>query len=247
VLLVVFVLVERRASEPVLPTWVFSRRLLLSTSLVGLGVGAIVIGLSAYVPTYLEGAVDAPPLVAGLALAALTLGWPIAASVSGRFYLRIGFRNTVLVGLAFAIVGSLSLAVFSHDPSIAIVAVSCFVIGLGMGLIAVPSLIAAQSSVQWGQRGVVTGANLFARSIGSAVGVAIFGAVANSLFASVGRSQGEVAAVVDSSGAVFIAVAIVVLGTAVAALAMPRTPVGVAAASGSPADSGALRADPIAE
>jgi EmrB/QacA subfamily drug resistance transporter len=268
-MLVAFVLVERRASEPVLPTWVFSRRLLLSTSLVGLGVGAIVIGLSAYVPTYLEGSIGAPPLVAGLTLAALTLGWPIAASFSGRFYLRIGFKNTVLVGLGFAILGSLSLAVFSLHPSIAIVAVSCFVLGLGMGLIAVPSLVAAQSSVEWNQRGVVTGANLFSRSIGSAVGVAIFGAVANSLVASVQPLHGAVAAVVDSSSAVFIAVAIVVVATAVAALAMPPTPAGVAvggaaagaaaperradvvddAADGTTTDaaSGLGRADPVTE
>jgi MFS family permease len=230
-LLVAFVLVERRAAEPVLPTWVFSRRLLLSTSLVGLGVGAVVVGLSAYVPTYLEGAIGAPPLVAGLALAALTLGWPLAASFSGRFYLRIGFKNTVLVGLVFAILGSVSLATFADDPSVAIVAVSCFVIGLGMGLIAVPSLVAAQSSVEWNQRGVVTGANLFSRSIGSAVGVAIFGAIANAVIArSAGAPSGTV---VHSSAAVFIAVAVAVVATVGAALSMPRTPgVGVGVPTG---------------
>lgn len=59
------------------------------------------------------------------------------------------------------------------------VAVCCVLVGLGMGLIASPSLIAAQSSVEWSERGVVTGANAFARAIGSAVGVAVFGALAN--------------------------------------------------------------------
>jgi EmrB/QacA subfamily drug resistance transporter len=228
-LLVAFLFVETRAAEPILPLWVFSRRLLASTSLVGLGVGAITIGLSAYVPTYLEGSLGSPPIVAGLALAALTLGWPLSASQAGRFYLRIGFRNTALIGLAFAIVGSLSLAFFAHDPSIAIVAVSCFVIGLGMGLIAVPTLIAAQSSVGWDQRGVVTGANLFSRSIGSAVGVAIFGAIANALIVSSGQSPSTPSVVVSSSTAVFVAVAIVVLATVIAALAMPRSRVEAAA------------------
>jgi EmrB/QacA subfamily drug resistance transporter len=218
-----FVVVERRAFEPILPLWVFSRRLLSSTSLVSLGVGAIVIGLSAYVPTYLEGSLGSPPIVAGLALAALTLGWPLSASQAGRFYLRIGFRNTALIGLAFAIVGSLSLAFFAHAPSLAIVAVSCFVIGIGMGLVAVPTLIAAQSSVGWEERGVVTGANLFFRSIGSAVGVAIFGAIANGLVVSSGESPSTVSVVVSSSTAVFVAVAIVVLATVIGALAMPRS------------------------
>ncbi|MCU1551695.1 MAG: putative integral rane transport protein [Glaciihabitans sp.] len=225
-LLVAFVFVEKRAREPVLPLWVFSRRLLLSTSLVGLGIGAIVIGLSAYVPTYLEGSLGVPPIVAGLALAALTIGWPLAASFSGHFYLRIGFRNTVLIGLAAAIAGSLTLALTANAPSVAVVAASCFVLGVGMGFIAVPSLIAAQSSVEWNQRGVVTGANLFSRSIGSAVGVAIFGAVANGIIASSGLARTNVGVVVTSSAAVFIAVAIVVLATVVAALFMPRTRAG---------------------
>ena len=72
VLFVAFVFVERRAAEPVLPLWVLSRRLLLTTGLIALGVGAILIGLTSYVPTYLQGSIAAPPLVAGLALAALT-------------------------------------------------------------------------------------------------------------------------------------------------------------------------------
>jgi EmrB/QacA subfamily drug resistance transporter len=221
---VAFVLVEKRAAEPILPLWVFSRRLLASTSLVSLGVGAIVIGLSAYVPTYLEGSLGSPPLVAGLALAALTLGWPLSASQAGRFYLRIGFRNTALIGLALAIIGSVSLALFAGSPSLAVVAITCFIIGLGMGLIAVPTLIAAQSSVGWDQRAVVTGANLFFRSLGSAVGVAIFGAIANGLStSSTGSISTSDRAVIQSSTAVFLAVAIVVVGTVIAALAMPRS------------------------
>ncbi|MDZ4046016.1 MAG: MFS transporter, partial [Rhodoglobus sp.] len=78
-LLVAFVLVERRASEPILPLWVFTRPLLLTTTIVSLGVGALIIGLTSYVPTYLEGSLGVMPLIAGLALAALTLGWPMSA------------------------------------------------------------------------------------------------------------------------------------------------------------------------
>jgi MFS family permease len=225
-LLLAFVFVEKHAAEPVLPLWVFSRRLLVSTALVGLGVGAIVIGLSAYVPTYLQGSLGVAPIVAGLALAVLTIGWPLSAALSGRFYLRIGFRNTVLMGLVFAILGSLLLAGTANSPSIVIVAVSCFVIGLGMGFVAVPSLVAAQSSVEWEQRGVVTGAQLFARSIGSAVGVAIFGAIANSIIASSGKPATSIPVVISSSAAVFFAVAVVVVATVLAALWMPRSRVG---------------------
>ena len=221
-LLVAFVLVERKAAEPILPLWVFSRRLLVTTTLVSLGVGAVLIGLTSYVPTYLEGTIHVEPIIAGLAVAALTIGWPIAASLSGRFYLRIGFRNTALLGTAIAIVGAVVLALTASHPSVLFVAVSCFIVGLGMGLIATPTLIAAQSSVAWNERGVVTGTNLFARSIGSSVGVAVFGAIANSIIAaSVGGEQ-DPATVQAASQAVFVAVAVVAVLTIVAGLAMPH-------------------------
>ena len=224
-LLVTFIFVESRVSEPILPLWVFSRRLLLSTTLVGLGIGAILIGLTSYVPTYLEGSVDAPPLVAGLALGALTIGWPIAAAISGRFYLRIGFKSTGLIGISLVVIGALILALFAATPSIAIVAIACFIVGLGMGLVAVPTLIAAQSSVGWDERGVVTGTNLFARSIGSAMGVAIFGAIANSIFGPMDASDLSPATITAGSAAVFLAVLVIAVATVAATVAMPRTPV----------------------
>jgi MFS family permease len=226
VLLVAFVLVERRAAEPILPMWVFSRRLLCATTIVAFGVGAILMGLTSYVPTYLEGSLHVRPLVAGLALAALTLGWPATAAIAGRLYLRWGFKNTAIAGVVLVIAGATALAVTAHRPNVAAVAVACFVIGGGMGLLAVPTLIAAQSSVEWEERGVVTGNNMFARSLGSAVGVAIFGAIANSIFGPGDiRSIGS-AAIQSGAGAVFIGVLIVAVATALAVAAMPRTPVG---------------------
>ncbi|MDY7527785.1 MULTISPECIES: MFS transporter [Cryobacterium] len=222
VLLVLFGLAERRAAEPVLPLWAFSRRLLLSTALISVGVGAILIGLTSFVPTYLEGVLGTPPLVAGLALAALTVGWPISAALSGRFYLRIGFRNTALIGVSIVLFGALLLAGTAGTPMVVVTALSCFVVGLGLGLVATPTLIAAQSSVEWDERGVVTGANLFSRSIGSAVGVAIFGAVANGIIGSSASGVRDAASVQAASVAVFVAVAITAALTVVAAVSMPR-------------------------
>ncbi|HPG74790.1 MAG TPA: MFS transporter, partial [Rhodoglobus sp.] len=101
--LVAFLLVERRAAEPILPLWVFTRRLVLVVSIFGLGIGATLTGLTSYVPLYLQGALGVSPLIAGFALATLTVGWPIAAAVSGRLYLRIGFRNTMFIGMGLVL------------------------------------------------------------------------------------------------------------------------------------------------
>lgn len=224
-LLAAFVYVQTRASEPILPLWVFSRRLLVTTTLIALGLGAVLIGLTSYVPTYLEGSLDVPPLAAGLALAALTIGWPISATFSGRFYLRIGFKRTALIGLSLALVGTVVLALTAATPSIVIVTVACFVIGLGMGLVATPTLIAAQASVEWNERGVVTGTNQFARAIGSALGVAIFGAIANAIFGAGDASTLPPATIAAGGGAVFLAVSVVAVVTVAAGVLMPATPV----------------------
>jgi multidrug resistance protein len=224
VLLVAFVVVERRAPEPILPLWVFSRRLLSATTIVAFGVGAILMGLTSYVPTYLEGSLRVTPIIAGLALAALTIGWPATAAVAGKLYLRWGFKRTSAAGVTLVIAGATVLVTMAHRPHVGVVATVCFVIGAGMGLLAVPTLIAAQSSVDWNERGVVTGNNMFARSLGSAIGVAIFGAIANSIF-----GQGDIhsigpAAIQSGSAAVFAGVLVVAAATAIAVVAMPRTP-----------------------
>lgn len=224
VLMALFVFAERRAAEPILPLWVLSRRLLLTTTIVSFGVGAILLGLTSYVPTFLEGSVGVEPILAGLALAALTAGWPLTASLAGRFYLRLGFKKTSLIGVTLVIVGAIVLTVVVHQSNIAAVAAACFVIGAGMGLLAVPTQIAAQASVEWNERGLVTGTNMFARSLGSAVGIAIFGAIANSIFGPGDVHSLGPAVIRAGSAAVFIGVLIVGVATAIAVVAMPRTP-----------------------
>jgi MFS family permease len=161
--------------------------------------------------------------VAGLALAALTIGWPISASQSGRLYLRIGFRNTALIGITVTVIGTGVLALTASVPNVALVAVSCFIVGLGLGLVATPTLIAAQTSVEWNERGVVTGTNLFARSIGSSIGVAVFGAIANAVYAGTPHGDTNPRTIVAASAAVFLAVMIVAGLTVIAVIAMPAT------------------------
>jgi EmrB/QacA subfamily drug resistance transporter len=228
-LLVAFGLVERRAAEPVLPAHLLRRRLVSTTSLASLAVGAILIGLTSYVPLYVQSVLGTNALIAGFALAALTIGWPIAASTSGRLYLRIGFRNTALIGSAVIIGGAALLANLNPESPIWAVALTCFVIGLGLGWVASPTLIAAQSSVDWAERGVVTGTNMFARSMGSALGIAVFGAIVNgSLGQPVGGHASSTASGVPVSvlgpalHTVFLASGVLAILLTVAVLLMPR-------------------------
>ena len=176
---VAFGFVERRAAEPVLPLWVLRHRVLAGGNVTSFAVGAVLIGLTSYVPTLAQGVYGTGAVVAGFALAALTLGWPVAASNAGRLYTRIGFRDTCLLGAVGVVAGSVWLALLPRGAGVGELAAACFVVGIGMGLVASPSLIAVQSVVDWSRRGVVTGTNMFFRSMGSAIGAALFGFVAN--------------------------------------------------------------------
>ncbi len=248
--LVAFVAVERRAAEPVLPLWVFRSRLLVGGNLVAVAVGAALIGLSSYVPTFVQGVLGTGAVEAGLALGALTLGWPLAAGFAGRVYLRIGFRDTALLGAALVVVGALLTLPLGEGSSVWGVAGAMFVVGLGMGLSSSPTVVALQSVVGWRRRGVVTGTNMFARSMGSALGAAAFGAVANSVLAArfaappaqvAGRLPEDVdaasralsggdgpvvayvrSAVSDASHAVFLGLVVLAVLLAASVLLMPR-------------------------
>ena len=229
-LLTAFVLVERRAAEPVLPGWVFRNRLLNATNLASLAVGVMLIGLVSYIPLYAQGVLGTSALVGGFAVAALTLGWPLAASYAGRIYLRIGFRGTALIGAVILVGAAVMLWLISPQSSVWQLAATCFVVGLGLGLSAAPTLIAAQSAVDWSRRGVVTGTNMFARSIGSALGIAVFGAIANaSLSTRIGGHATTAASIPPEAldpalHQVFVGSAVVAALLLVAVAIMPRTP-----------------------
>jgi EmrB/QacA subfamily drug resistance transporter len=181
--LVAFFLVERRAAEPVLPLWVFSRRVLVGGNLASVAIGVVLFGLTSYVPTFVQGVLGTGAVVAGFALSTMTLGWPIAAALAGRVYLRIGFRDTALIGGVVVVGSTAAIALLSQTTPVLAVAVGCFVVGVGLGLCSVPTIVAVQSVVDWQRRGVVTATNMFSRNLGSALGVAVFGAIANATIA----------------------------------------------------------------
>ena len=217
--LVAFGFVERTAASPVLPLWIFRSRLLVSSGLISVGVGAILYGLSSYVPTYAQDVLGTGPLVAGFALATLTIGWPITGSQAGKIYLRIGFRGCALIGTTLALAGSALLLLLDGDSSVLTVAGICLVIGLGMGLTAAPTLIAAQSSVDWGERGVVTANNIFLRSLGSSLGVAVFGAIANATLRSESPDPARLSTAVHH---IFIGMTVVAVLMIVTVALLPR-------------------------
>jgi len=183
-LLLVFVRVEARAPEPILPMWVFREPLLIGANAASLTIGALSIGLSTFLPTYVQGTMGATPLIAGAVLASMSVAWPMASSQAGRLYLRIGFRDTALVGSLITVVASM---IFLFLPLGAVpwqAGAASFVMGIGLGFAALSLVVGVQSAVDWNRRGTVTGANMFTRTVGSTLGAAVYGALLNGALAA---------------------------------------------------------------
>jgi EmrB/QacA subfamily drug resistance transporter len=223
-----FLVVEARAREPVLPLWVFRPRVLVGGNLAAAGVATILIVLSSYVPTYVQGVLGTGAVVAGFGLATLTIGWPIAANFSGRLYMRLGFRDAALIGSVVVIVGTVLFAMLGQGSHVWEVAAACFVVGAGLSLTNVPTLVAVQSVVDWQQRGVVTATNMFSRAIGSAVGVAVFGAIANAAYQATTTQLGGPGdvhhpdAIYDATHRVFVFLVVVAVFLMACVLIVPR-------------------------
>ncbi|WP_234986550.1 MDR family MFS transporter [Demequina sp. NBRC 110055] len=221
-LLALFVRHALRAAHPIVDLRLLRRRVIGVATAISLVVGMVVLGLSTYIPIYAQGVLGYGPLIAGFALAAMTVGWPLTASNSGRLYLRLGFRLTAMIGSAFVVVGAAATLTLGAETPLIATAGATFLVGAGMGLTAVPTLVAAQSSVTHGIRGAVTGVNVFARSLGSALGVAICGAMVNATaeVGADGAPQGD--GLMDALHLVFIFTTVCAVVLAVFTTVMPR-------------------------
>jgi hypothetical protein len=178
-LLAVFLWWETRAPEPILPLELFRLRVVRAGAALSFIGWLAILGMTAHIALFVQGVLGGAPVQAGLAILPIDIFWLLASFFSGRFLVRYGCRLTVLVGTTVLAVSAFATSRLDGSVSIlqfALVAGPC---GFGLGFLVSPMIIAMQNAVGWEQRGVVTGANVFFRSIGGGVGMAVLGVVLN--------------------------------------------------------------------
>jgi len=119
------------------------------------------------------------PTIAGLTLTTMLIGWPAGATLAARLFHRYALRHLLLAGAALQPLGALFFVVLTPHMSPLIPAMGSLVMGFGMGLVSVPSLVLIQEIVDSTERGSVTASNIFSRNIGSTLGATVLGAVLN--------------------------------------------------------------------
>lgn len=176
---ILFVLQEQRTPDPMISFALWRRRPIAAANGATLLAGMALMGLTTFLPMYVQVVLQRSAIVAGLALTMMVLGWPVGATIAARSFQRVGLRRIMQSGGALMPVGAIFFITLGPDSSPVAAALGSLVMGLGMGLLSVSSLVLIQEIVDWSQRGSVTASNLFARNLGSTVGATVFGAVVN--------------------------------------------------------------------
>ncbi|HEU4631216.1 MAG TPA: MDR family MFS transporter, partial [Gemmatimonadaceae bacterium] len=203
VTLAAFVVVERRASEPVLPPHLFRNRVFSVSSGIGLIVGFAMFGSVTYLPVFLQTVRGASPTASGLQLLPMMGGMLLTSIVSGQLISRTGrYKRFPIVGTAVMTLGLYLLSRLDAHTSALATYGYMLVLGLGMGMVMQVLVLAVQNAVDYEDLGVATsGATLF-RSIGGSVGTAVLGAVfAARLSANLARALPPEAAATGGPGA----------------------------------------------
>ena len=167
-----------------------------------------IIGLTSFLPMYVQGVLNQSALVAGFALTMMVLGWPIGATIAAKNFVRFGLRRMLLFGAVLLPLGGLAFLALSPGSSPVVAGLGSIVIGLGMGFLSTTCIAIVQDSVGWAERGSATASNIFSRNLGSALGATVLGGVLNiSLAHGSGRlasaEYGQIRQLLDHPGQAF--------------------------------------------
>jgi EmrB/QacA subfamily drug resistance transporter len=189
VLIVLFVLAERRAAEPVLPLSLFSNRVFSVTGAIGFVVGFAMFGALTFLPLYLQVVKGVNPTVSGLRLFPLMAGLLMTSIGSGFLISRWGrYKVFPILGTAITTAGLFLLSRMGASTSTVASSLSMFVLGIGLGGVIQVLIIAVQSAVDYKDLGTATAGATFFRSMGGSFGTAVFGAIfANVLTANLAK------------------------------------------------------------
>ncbi len=193
-LTVLFIRIESRSPEPLIPLDLFHNRVVVVTAAHGLFAGMMLFGSMIYLPLFIQAVIGSTATQAGEVLTPYILAWVAGAIVSGRFMLRVGYRPIVIAGMLLTLAGSLPLALVDVNTTRLYLTLAVIPMGIGGGLTLASLMIGAQHSAPRSRLGVVTSTVQFARSIGAALGVGLMGAVMSwGLSRELARGGGELA------------------------------------------------------
>ncbi|HEY1176226.1 MAG TPA: MDR family MFS transporter [Phytomonospora sp.] len=204
VALVLLVMVERKAAEPVLPLRLFKDRNFVLINAVGFLQGFAMFGAMTFIPMYLQIVKGQTPTESGVTFIPMMLGAMVASLASGQLLSKTGkYKIFPILGGAVMIAGMALLTTLKVETSLWLTSGMLIIFGLGLGLIMQVSMVVAQNSAPQRDIGVASSTSTFLRNIGGSFGVALFGAIFANQLANyfTGKLPGDTAANFTGGGA----------------------------------------------
>ncbi|HEX2972096.1 MAG TPA: MFS transporter, partial [Tepidisphaeraceae bacterium] len=176
VFLLLFFRNERRHPSPIVPVGLLGNGSIAWMIMNAFLANAALFGTSSYTPYYLQKH-GYSLFVSGVSLIGMSVGWILMGVPAGKWILRYGYRRLLLIGNALLALSGLLLLFLPDTGGFWYVNVIMVLQGLAYGLLVTVSVIGAQQLVAPDQKGISTSLQVFARNIGTAVGVTVMGAL----------------------------------------------------------------------
>lgn len=198
ILIAVLIVHELRTPEPMLPVRLYVVRIIGIANAGNFAMGALSMGITAFLPTYVQGSMGLSAVMAGATLGVTSASWTVGALIGSRLLAHMSYRATAVAGAVMLVAGSGFLISLEPWRGIWWALAGGTVLGLGFGFVNLVFTVTTQSAVGWEQRGAATASNQFMRQLGASVGTAAFGAVFNlGLYARVPDAGDVIARMMD--------------------------------------------------
>jgi EmrB/QacA subfamily drug resistance transporter len=186
VMFVVFVSIERRAEEPIIPLGLFKSRVVVVSSIVAFFMGAAFFPAVTFVPLYFQGVLGTSATQSGSFLTPMMLSTAVGSLICGQLLSRAGghYRLQGTIGFIFMAVGFFLLSRMTTETSYASAILNIIVVGVGSGILMPIHTIAVQNTVPYSVMGAATSLITLLRPLGGVFGLAVVGSVLNNRFVS---------------------------------------------------------------
>ncbi|MBK3497220.1 MFS transporter [Viridibacillus sp. YIM B01967] len=182
VFFIVFFFVELKAEEPILPFFLFKRRLFASSQMLAFLYGGTFIILTVYIPIYVQAVYGASATNAGLILMPMMLGSVAGSACGGIFLTKISYRNLMIISVISYFAGMFLLSTLTPDTARILLTLYMILVGFGMGFSFSLLPTASQHNLDARYRGTANSTNSFLRTLGMTMGITIFGTIQNNVF-----------------------------------------------------------------
>jgi EmrB/QacA subfamily drug resistance transporter len=237
--LIAFILVERRASEPVLPLRLFRMRDVWVTSVIGLIVGFALLGSVTYLPVFLQIVKGLSPTESGLRMVPLMGGTLLTSILAGQLASRTGrYKLFPIIGTTIVTIALFLISRMTTETNALAMGFYMLLLGVGLGFVMQILIIAVQNAVDYRDLGVATSNAILFRFIGGSLGTALLGAILAKQLTINMQYAGKTEAFAASLGTVFLVAAAIAFFGLIFALFLPERPLRETIAAAAETDIG---------